>query len=95
MYKRYVSESHTRFEKLQQSHNFLNVLNKQNKAIKYTMGKKDQSQKLNFLDLTTINIGAGKCEFKIHRKSAITEVLSKDLYQELKSYVLENILKKN
>ena len=36
------------------------------------MEKKDQSQKLNFLDVTITNTGAGKCEFKIHRKNAIT-----------------------
>ena len=38
------------------------------------MEKKDQSRKLNFLDVTIINIGAGEYEFKIHRKNAITNV---------------------
>ena len=73
-YKRYVDDSHARFETVHQSHSFLNILNKQNRAIQYTMGKKDQSQKLNFLDVTITNTGAGKYEFKIHRKNAITNV---------------------
>ena len=38
------------------------------------MEKEDQSRKLNFLDLTIINTGTGKYEFKIHRKNAITNV---------------------
>ena len=29
MYKRYVDDSHARFETVQQSHSFLNILNKQ------------------------------------------------------------------
>ena len=41
------------------------------------MEKEDQSQKLDFLDVTIINIGAGKYEFKIHRKNAITNVQMK------------------
>ena len=40
-YKRYVDDSHARFEALHhQSHSFLNMLNKQNKAVQYTMKKK-------------------------------------------------------
>ena len=59
-YKRYAHDSHARFETEHQSHSFLNILNKQNKAIKYTMDKGDQSRKLNFLDLTIINTCTGK-----------------------------------
>ena len=73
-YKRYVDDSHARFETVHQSHNFLNILNKQNRAIQCTIEKEDQSQKRNFLDVTIINTGAGKYEFKIHRKNAITSV---------------------
>ena len=40
-YKRYVDDSHARFETVHQSHSFLNILNKPNKAIKYTMEKED------------------------------------------------------
>ena len=66
MYKRYVDDSHTRFETVHQSHSFVNILNKQDKAIQYTMEKEDQSCQLNFLDVTIINTNAGKYEFKIH-----------------------------
>ena len=38
------------------------------------MEKEDQSHKLNFLDVTIINIGAGKYDFKIHQKNTITNV---------------------
>ena len=56
-YKRYVVDSHARFETVHQSHSLLNILNKQSKAIKYTMEKEDQSRKLNFLDFTIIKTG--------------------------------------
>ena len=36
------------------------------------MEREDQSQKLNFLDVTIINTGAG--DFKLHRKNTITNV---------------------
>ena len=65
-YKRYVDDSHARFEAIHQSHNFLNILNKQNKALKYTMEKEDQSQKLNFSGVTIINTSARKHEFRSH-----------------------------
>ena len=38
------------------------------------MEKEDQSHKLKFLDVTIINTGPGKYEFKIHRKNAIVNV---------------------
>ena len=79
-YKRYIDDSHARFETVHQSHSFLNILNKQNRAIQYTMKKEDQSQKLNFLDVTIINTGAGKYEFKIHRKNAIINAQIKPHY---------------
>ena len=73
-YKRYVDDSHTKFETVHQSHSFLDILNKQNKPIQYTMGKEGRSQKLHFLDVTIINTGAGKYVFNIHRKNAIKNV---------------------
>ena len=74
LYKRYVDDSHTRFETVRQSHSFLNILNKQNKAIQHNMEKEDQSHTLKFLDVTIINTGAGKYEFKIYFKNSITHV---------------------
>ena len=41
-YKRYVDDSHARFETVYQSNSFLNILNKQNKVAQYTMEKEDQ-----------------------------------------------------
>ena len=38
------------------------------------MEKEDQSRKLNFLDVTIINTGAGTYKFKMHRKNAIANV---------------------
>ena len=73
-HKRYVDDNHARFETIHQSHSFLNILDSQNKAIQYTMEKEDKSRKLNFLDVTIINTGEGKYEFKIHRKNAMTNV---------------------
>ena len=73
-YKRYVDDSHIRFKTAHQSHSFLNILNKQNKAIKHTMEKEDETRKLNFLDVTIVTTGTGKYEFKIHRKNAIINV---------------------
>ena len=51
-YKRYVDDSHARFKTVHQSHSFLNILNKQNKAIQ--------------CNRPIINTGAGKYEFKIN-----------------------------
>ena len=73
------------------------------------MEKEDQPRKLNFLDLTIINTGAGKYEFKIHQKNAITNVqikpylyvnpalvaFSKGLYPEQRRYAPKNILMTN
>ena len=53
--KRYADDNHAKFETVHQSHSFLNISNKQNKVIQYTMKKEDQSRKLNFLDVTIIN----------------------------------------
>ena len=69
-----MKDSHAKFYTVHKSHSFLNILNKPNKAIQYIMEKEDQSQKLNVLDVTIINTCAGKYEFKIHRKNAITNV---------------------
>ena len=38
------------------------------------MEKENQSHKLNFLNVTVINTGAGKYEFKIHQKNVVADV---------------------
>ena len=67
-YKRYVDDSHARFETVHQSHSFLNILNKQNKAIKHTMEKEDETRKLNFLDVTIITTAQGNMSLKYIEK---------------------------
>ena len=107
-YERYVHDIHTRFQAIQRSHSFLNILNKQNKAIQYTIEKENQSQEL--IRCYHYKQWYGKYEFKIHGKNAITnvqikpdlfvnvlliETFSKSLYPEQKSYVLKKISKRN
>ena len=107
-YERYVHDNHTRFQAIQRSHSFLNILNKKNKAIQYTIEKENQSQEL--IRCYHYKQWYGKYEFKIHCKNAITnvqikpdlfvnvlliEAFSKSLYPEQKSYVLKKISKRN
>ena len=40
--KRYVDNSHARFETVHWSHSFLNILNKQNIAMQFVMEKEEQ-----------------------------------------------------
>ena len=61
-YKRYVDDSHARFQTIHQPHSSLNILNKQNRATHN--GKRRPIKKLNFLDVTIINTGAGKMSLK-------------------------------
>lgn len=56
----------TQVSKQCNSHSFLNILKEHNKAIQYAIEEQDQSQKLNYLDVKIINIGAEKYEFKKH-----------------------------
>ena len=97
-YKRYVCDNQARFETVYQFHSFLDIL-KKNKALKHTMEKKNQSQKL-FLDATITNTAAGKFEFKIIQKNAIANVQKKHIclliqYPEQSIYFLKNILIRN
>ena len=71
---RYVDDSHSRFELNEETDKFLEVLNKQNTKIQYTMEKESPDKKLNFLELTTTNNGKGKYDISIYRKNAITNV---------------------
>ena len=52
---------------------FLNSLNNQNTAIKYTL-EEEINHTLNFLDISITNTKQGTYDFKIHRKEAITNV---------------------
>ena len=71
---RYVDDSHSRFEEEEYSDQFLEVLNRQHRNIKYTIDKESTDKKLQFLELIVANNGEGKYDFDIFRKSAITNV---------------------
>ena len=73
-YMRFVDDSHSRFESIELSENFLVVLNTQHPNIKYTMEKENNNKELEFLDIKIINNGTGKYEYDIFRKKAITNV---------------------
>ncbi|XP_065667904.1 uncharacterized protein LOC136088156 [Hydra vulgaris] len=73
-YKRYVDDCHARFASIKQQQMFLNILNEQHPAIKYTVELENDLKQLNFLDINITNTGSGAYEFQIHRKEAITNV---------------------
>ena len=73
-FKRYVDGSHARFENKQKSLQFLEILNKQDSSIQYTIEFENNQKQLKFLDITITNNGTDSYDFKIFRKPAITNV---------------------
>ena len=73
-FKRYVDDSHARFENKQKSLQFLEILNKQDLSIQYTIQFENNQKQFNFLDITITNNGTNSYDFKIFRKPAITNV---------------------
>ena len=73
-FKHYVGDSHARFENKQKSLQFLEILNKQDSSIQYTIEFENNQKQLNFLDITITNNGTDSYDFKIFRKPAITNV---------------------
>ena len=53
---------------------FLEILNKQDSHIPYTIEFENNQEQLNFLDITINNNGTDSYDFKIFRKPAITNV---------------------
>ena len=76
-FRRYVDDSHARFETHEDSNKFMNILNKQDSSIEYTVEQQSDSGELSFLDITVMNNGSGTYEFRVHRKKAITNVMIK------------------
>ena len=71
---RYVDDSHSRFNNIEDATTFQEILNDQDPDhLKYTMEVEDIEKTLNFLDLKIKN-NSGHYEFSIHRKNAITNV---------------------
>ena len=73
-YRRYVDDSHARFDSIQNHDKFLELFNKQDPAIKYTSEKENHKKELNFLGTTIKNTNNSYYDFKILRKSAITNI---------------------
>ena len=70
-FKRYVDDSDSRFENKQKSLQFLEILNKQDSSIQYTIEFENNQKQLNFLDITITNNGTDSYDFKIFRKPAV------------------------
>ena len=74
-FRRFVDDSHACFQNRSHANKFLQILNKQDPAIKYTAEFEDHKHSLNVLDINiTNNTTKRKCEFKVHRKDAITNI---------------------
>ena len=73
-HRRYVDDSHDRFNTKTHSQQFLAILNDQEPRVQYTAEYEDEFKRLNYLDIKVINSGNGKYDFNIHRKEAITNV---------------------
>ena len=74
-FRRFVDGSHARFQDRSHANKFLEILKKQDPAIKYTVEFEDHKHSLNFLDINiTNNTTNRKHEFKVHRKDAITNI---------------------
>ena len=73
-FKRYVDDSHARFENKQKSLQFLEILNKQDPSIQFTIEFENNHKQLNFLDITITDNGTNSYDFKIFRKPAITNI---------------------
>ena len=74
-FRRFVDDSHARFQERSHANKFLEILNKQDPAIKYTVEFEDHKHSLNFLDInSTSNTTNKKYEFKVNQKDAITNI---------------------
>ena len=72
-YRQYVDDIHARFTSKEQSREFQNFLNKQDKHIQFTTENENEEKCLNFLDIKIKN-NNGKYEFDVHRKLSLTNV---------------------
>ena len=77
-FRRFVDDSHARFQERSHANKFLEILNKQDPAIKYTVESEDNKHSLNALDINiTSSTTNKKYEFKVHRKYTITNIYIK------------------
>ena len=65
-FRHFVDDSHARFQNRSHANKFLEILNKQDPAIKYTVEFEDLKHSLNFLDINITNNSTNrKYEFKV------------------------------
>ena len=74
-FRRFVDDSHARFQNRSHANKFLGILNKQDPAIKYTVEFEAHKHSLNLLGINiTNNTTNRKYQFKVHGKDAITNI---------------------
>ena len=74
-FRRFVDNSHARFQNMSHANKFLQILNKQDPVIKYTAEFEDHKHSLNFPDINiTNNTTNRKYKCKVHRKDAVTNI---------------------
>ena len=72
-FKRYVDDSHARFDTCEEMVKFHQILNEQDERIQYTI-ENEVDGGIAFLDVKLQNNRDGKYEFQVYRKDAITNV---------------------
>ena len=74
-FRRFVDDNHARFQERSHTNKFLEILNKQNPAMKYMVEFEDHKHSLNILDISITNSTTNKkYEFKVHRKDTMTNI---------------------
>ena len=73
-HKRYVDDTHDRFNSKEESESFLKILNNQEPRIKFEPEYENSDKELSFLDTSIINNNKGRYSFRLFRKDAITNI---------------------
>ena len=73
-FKRFVDDSHARFNNREQLLQFLDILNSQDPSIQYTIKFENENKQLNFVDITITNNGNNSYDFKILWKALIKNI---------------------
>ena len=73
-FRRFVDDSHARFNNREQSLQFLDILKSQDPSIQCTIEFENENKQLSFPDVTITNTGNNSYDFKIFRKASITNV---------------------
>ena len=77
-FTRFVDDSHARSQDRSHTDKFLEILNKHDPTIKYTVEFEDHKRSLNFLDIDITNNTTNKTyEFKVHQKDTIIHIYIK------------------